>query len=215
MRSRAPSVIVFAGLTAFLLLAALGAHAYPGGTYCEPEARAYQFWGNFLCDLTSGVTRRGEDNTRGASLTQAAFSAFAIALAPFWWLLGAVSSPGAGAVVRLLGFSSACAVAALAWLPSTWSPRVHTTMVLVAAVPGLSAATLGAVVLLVGRHATLGWLGVGTLVLGALNTGGYVWAVAHSVACLPWLPIVQKFAGFGLILWMAGVALLSPNGKPP
>jgi hypothetical protein len=104
---------------------------------------------------------------------------------------------------------SACAVAALAWLPSTGSPRLHTTMVLVAALPGLLAATLGAVALLVGPERALGWLGVGTLVLGTLNTGGYVWAVAHAVACVPWLPVVQKLAGVGLVAWMTSVALLS------
>jgi hypothetical protein len=50
---------------------------------------------------------------------------------------------------------------------------------------------------------------VGTLILGALNTGGYAWAVAHSVACQPWLPVVQKLTGVGLVAWMAGVALSS------
>jgi hypothetical protein len=209
MRSRALSAVVLAGLAGFLLLATLGARAYPGGTYCEPDAGAYRFWGNFFCDLTSEVTRRGEDNARGASLTHAAFTAFAVALAPFWWLVGALSSPRAGMLVRLLGVPSAVAVAALAWLPSTWSPRLHTTMVLVAAVPGLAAATLAAVALLVGPQRALGWLGVVTLVLGALNTGGYVWAVAHSVACLPWLPAVQKLTGIGLVAWMTSVALIS------
>jgi hypothetical protein len=214
MRSRATSVVVLAGLAIFFLLAALGARAYPGGTYCEPDADAYRFWGNFLCDVTSGVTRRGEDNARGASLTRAAFIVFAFVLAPFWWLVGALSSRRAGTVIRSLGLPSACAVAALAWLPSTWSPRLHTTTVLVAAVPGLAAATLAAVALLAGRRAALGWLGVATLLLGALNTGGYVWSVAHSVACLPWLPVVQKLAGIGLVSWMAGVALVSASGDP-
>jgi hypothetical protein len=209
MRSRTLSAVVLAGLLAFVLLAALGASAYPGGTYCEPDADAYRFWDNYFCDLTSAVTRWGEDNARGAALTHTAFTAFAVALAPFWWLVGALSSPRAGAVVRWLGVPSACAVAALAWLPSTASPRLHTTMVLVAAVPGLAAATLGAVALFLGPHRALGWLGVGTLILGALNTGGYAWAVAHSVACLPWLPVVQKLTGVGLVAWMAGVALSS------
>jgi hypothetical protein len=211
MRSRALSAIVLAGLAAFILLATLGASAYPGFTYCEPDAGAYRFWGNFFCDVTSDITRRGEDNARGAALTRAAFGVLALALGPFWWLLGALSSPRAGAAIRLLGLPSACAVAVLAWLPSTWSPRVHTAMVLVAAVPGLAAATLGVVALLVGRHTALGWLGVGTLVLGAVNTGGYVWSVVHAVACLPWLPVVQKLAAIGLVLWVAGVAVLSPD----
>ena len=215
MRSHALSVVVLAGLCGFLLFAALGARAYPGGTYCEPNADAYRFWGNFFCDVTSAVTRRGEDNARGASLTHGAFASFAVALAPFWWLMGGITSPGLGRVVRFLGLPSAFAVAVLAWLPSTWSPRLHTTMVLVAAIPGLVAATLGAVALLTGQHRALAWLAVATLAAGALNTAGYVWAVAHAVACLPWLPVVQKLAGIGLVAWMASVAVASLRAEAP
>lgn len=209
MRNRALSVVVLAGLFGFLLLATLGALAYPGGSYCEPGAGAYRFWDNYFCDVTSEVTRRGEDNARGASFTHGAFASMAVALAPFWWLVGGMGSPRLGRVVRVAGPPSACAVAVLAWLPSTWSPRLHTTTVLVAAIPGLVAATVGAAALLAGRRRALGWLGVATLVAGAVNTVGYVWAVSHSIACLPWLPVVQKLAALGLVAWMAGVALTS------
>jgi hypothetical protein len=211
-RSRALSVVVLVGLFGFLVLAVLGALAYPGGTYCEPSARVYRFWDNFLCDVTSEITRRGEDNAAGARLTRAAFGSFAVALAPFWWLLGGLGSRGLGTAVRLLGVPSAMAVAVVAWLPSTWSSTVHTTMVLVAAIPGLLAAMLGTVLLLAGPRRGLGWLGVATLAAGALNTAGYVWAVAHLVACLPWLPVVQKLAGIGLVSWMAAVALRPLRG---
>jgi hypothetical protein len=202
-------VIVLAGLGAFLLLAALGALAYPGGSYCEPAATSYRFWDNYFCDLTSEVTRRGQDNARGAAFTHGAFAAIAVALAPFWWLVGGLGSPRLGKAVRFLGLPSAFAVAVLAWLPSTWSPRLHTTMVLVAAVPGLVAAALGAAALLAGPRRALGWLGIATLVAGALNTAGYVWAVKNAVACLPWLPVVQKLTAAGLVAWMAGVAVVS------
>jgi hypothetical protein len=215
MRSRALPAVVLAGLVGYLLFTALGARAYPGGTYCEPSADAYRFWGNFLCDVTSAVTRRGEDNARGAMLTHGAFASFAVALAPFWWLMGSMASPRLGRVIRFLGLPSACAVAVLAWLPSTWSPRMHTATVLVAALPGLVAATVGAVALVTARHRRLFGLAVGTLALGALDTIGYVWAVVHAVACLPWLPVVQKLAGVGLVAWMASVAVASFRGEAP
>jgi hypothetical protein len=209
MTRRTLSAVVLVGLTAFLSLSALAALAYPGGTYCEPGADVYRFWDNYFCDVTSEVTRRGQDNARGASFMHGAFACFAVALAPFWWLLGGLASPRAGRVIRGLGLPSAVAVAVLAWLPSVGSPRLHSAMVLVAAVPGLAAATLGAVALLAVPRRALGWLGVATLFAGALNTGGYVWAVAHSVACLAWLPAVQKLTAIGLVTWMAGVAVAS------
>jgi hypothetical protein len=211
--NRALAAVVLGGLALFVTLAALGAFSYPGGTYCEPQADAYRFWGNFFCDITSAVSRRGEDNARGASYTHAAFASFAVALAPFWWLLGGLASRRLGFVVRFLGVPSACAVAAIAWMPSTASPRLHTTMVLVAAIPGLVAATLGALALALGPRRALGWLGVATLLAGAANAAGYVWAVAHSVACLPWLPVVQKLTAMGLVAWMAGVAVVSRRAE--
>lgn len=205
--TRALGTVVLVGLLGFLVFATLGALAYPGFTFCEPKAESYRFWGNFFCDVTSAVTRRGEDNARGAAFTHAAFGSMAVALGPFWWLVGALGSPRLGVVVRALGVPSAAAVALLAWLPSTGSPTVHTTMVLVATLPGLLAAMLGTVALLAGPERHLGWLGVATLLMGAANTAGYVWAVAHSVGCLPWLPVVQKLTGIGLVVWMTGVAL--------
>jgi hypothetical protein len=209
MTRRVLSVVVLSGLAGFLVLGALGALAYPGGTFCEPSADAYRFWDNYFCDVTSAVTRRGEDNARGASLTHAAFASFAVALVPFWWLLGGLASPRLGTVIRFLGLPSAFATAVLAWLPSVWSPRLHTATVLVAALPGLVAATLGAVALFAVRRRALAWLGVTSLLAAALNTGGYVWAVVYSIACLAWLPVVQKLAAIGLIAWMAGVAVVS------
>jgi hypothetical protein len=210
---RALSVLVLGGLAGFLVLAALGALAYPGGTYCEPAATAYRFFDNYFCDVTSDVTRRGEDNVTGARLTRAAFGSFAVSLGPFFWLLGGLGTRRLGAAVRALGVPSACAVAGVAWLPSTGSPSLHTTMVLVAAVPGLLAVTLGTVALFAGRRRRLAWLGAATLAAGALNTAGYVWAVSHLVACLPWLPVVQKLAGTGLVAWMAGAALAAFREK--
>jgi hypothetical protein len=206
--SRVLSLVVLWGLCAFLVLATLGALAYPGGTYCEPEADAYRFWGNFFCDLSGDFTRRRDQNVAGALLTRAAFASFALALGPCFWLIGGTASRGLGRAVRSFGATSACATAVLAWLPSVSSAEVHTVVALVAAIPGLLAMTLGTVALFAARRVGLAWLGVVTLGAGALNTAGYVWAVRHQIACLPWLPVVQKLAAIVLVLWMTGVALV-------
>jgi len=207
--SRVLALVVLWGLCAFLVLASLGALAYPGGTYCEPEAEAYRFWGNFFCDVSGDFTRRREQNVAGALFTRAAFASFAVALGPCFWLVGGMGSRRLGRAVRSFGATAAAATAVLAWLPSVSSAELHTVVALVAAIPGLLAMTLGTVALFPARRFGLAWLGVATLGAGALNTAGYVWAVRHLVACLPWLPAVQKVAAMMLVLWMTGVALAS------
>jgi hypothetical protein len=63
--ARLCSIAIVAGLVSFVGLTALAALAYPGGTYCEPDADRYRFWGNFFCDLTAPLTRKGIDTGAG------------------------------------------------------------------------------------------------------------------------------------------------------
>src|SRR5262252_10597663 len=90
------SVAIVVGLLAFVVLTALAAARYSGGTYCEPDAEQYRFWGNFFCDLTGERTRRGLDNAQVAALANAGFVCFSMALAPFFWLLGGLVAARSG-----------------------------------------------------------------------------------------------------------------------
>jgi hypothetical protein len=211
LATRAAGALLVAGLAGFVVLTALAAHAYPGGTYCEPDATSYRFWGNFFCDLTATVTGRGADNTRSAAFAEAAFASFAVAAAPFFWLLGRLS---ARRTVRFFGAVSAAATAALAWLPSRSDPNLHATFVFGATIPGLLAAGFGVDGLLRRRAGAsglrrVGLLGILTFAAGLLDAAGYTYALVTHARCVPWLPALQKIVALFLLAWMLGVAAVS------
>lgn len=198
-------------LAAFLVLMALAAAAYPGGTYCEPTADRYRFWGNFFCDLTAAVTGRGEDNSRSAALAEAAFVCFALAAGPFFALLGRMS--GQPRLVGGLGSVSATATAVLAWLPSRAGPTLHAVAVFSATIPGLVAAALGAYGLcsrtLPARLRMPAYLGLATLGAGLADAAGFGYALATHAGCLAWLPALQKVVALLLVGWMGSIALVA------
>ena len=200
-------------LSAFLVLMTLAAAAYPGGTYCEPTAERYRFWGNYFCDLTATVTGRGEDNSRSAALTEAAFVCFALAAGPFFVLLGRMS--GRARLVGRLGVVSATATAVLAWLPSRAGPTLHAVAVFSATIPGLAAAALGAYGLcnrtVPARLRVPSSLGIATFCAGFVDAAGYGYAVATHAGCLVWLPALQKVVALLLVTWMASTALAAPR----
>jgi hypothetical protein len=205
---RAASALLVLSLVGFVSLTALAAYTYPGGTYCEPNATSYRFWGNFFCDLTGKVTGRGEDNARTAALAEAAFASFSFAAAPFFWLLAHLT--GRRSVLRF-GLASALGTALLAWLPSRSGATLHAIAVFSATLPGLLAAGLG-VAGLISRRAQgrreryIGLLGVGTFTAGLADAAGYAYALATHAGCLPWLPALQKIVALMLLAWMFSVA---------
>ncbi|HET7543611.1 MAG TPA: hypothetical protein VFK05_27250 [Polyangiaceae bacterium] len=208
---RAASAVLLLALTGFVLLTGLAAWAYPGGTYCEPNATSYRFWGNFFCDLTGKVSVRGEDNARSAALAAAAFASFSCAAAPFFWLLADMAGRPA---VRYFGYVSALATLLLAWLPSRSGPTLHAIAVFSATLPGLTAAGLGLVGLMrrrsYDRHAGVaGALGISTFVAGLGDAAGYVYALETHADCVPWLPALQKLVALLLLAWMSWVAVVS------
>jgi hypothetical protein len=208
---RTASVVLLVALLGFLVLTALAAQAYPGGTFCEPNATTYRFWGNFFCDLTGKMTARGEDNARSAALAAAAFASFSCASAPFFWLLAELSGRR---LVRYLGFISALATVILAWLPSRSGPTLHAIAVFSATLPGLAAAGLGVAGLSTrrarNRYARVAAaLGIGTFAAGLADAAGYLYALETHAGCLPWLPALQKGVALLLVAWMSWVAVAS------
>lgn len=209
-RARVASRLLILALAGFVLLTALAARAYPGGTYCEPAATSYRFWGNYFCDLTAKVSGRGVDNSRSAALAEAAFASFAFAVAPFFWLLAELSGRRS---VRLVGFVSALATIALAWLPSRAGPHLHAAAVFGATLPGLAAAGLAVDALLRARRRVrhgrgVALLGLATFAAGLADAAGYAHAVATHAGCIPWLPVLQKLVALSLGSWMLAVALI-------
>jgi hypothetical protein len=196
-------------LVGFVALTALAALNYPGGTYCEPQATQYRFWGNFLCDLTAKVTARGQDNARSAAFAEAAFASFSLGLGPFFWLLAELAARRPA--IRALGLVSAAATATLAWLPSRSGATLHAVAVFGATLPGLAAVALGVDGLLRRRSRApparhVGMLGAATLAAGFADAAGYSYALATHAGCLAWLPALQKIVALLLVVWMLAVA---------
>lgn len=195
-------------LLGFVALTAFAALAYPGGTYCEPQATRYQFWGNFFCDLTAPVTGRGEDNARSAAFAEAAFASFSLGLAPFFWLLGTLA--GRQRAIRALGLAAAAATATLAFVPSRSGPTLHAIAVFGATLPGLAAVALGVGGLLrrprTSQLRHVGALGAATLAAGFADAAGYSYALTTHAGCLAWLPALQKIVALLLVAWMLAVA---------
>jgi len=206
-RSRALVALSLFALALFAVFMALAAHAYPGGTYCEPEAVGHRFWGNFFCDLTQLVTRRGVDNARSASFARAAFSCFSVAAAPFWWLAGGLASRRLRPWVRGPGLLSAAAASLVAWAPSAVAPSVHLVLVFTASIPGLLATFATVVGLFVSAHRLLAGLGAAVLAAGTATATGYAWAVATQAGCVPWLPALQKVTALLFTTFMACVVV--------
>jgi uncharacterized membrane protein len=205
---------VFAGLALFVLFSGLAAAAYPGGTFCDPDAERYSFWGNFFCDLTQPVTQRGADNARARLLARASFFCFSLALAPFFWVLGGLLSPRVGRAVRVAGLVSAFGTNVVAWLPSAASPLLHQSAVFAATLPGLVAVLLGVSGLL--SRADLracGVLGAVALLLGAADAAYYAYAIAVP-GCHAALPALQKLAALCLMAWMVWIARLGRARAP-
>jgi hypothetical protein len=218
--ARVLSALILLGLAAFLVLTALAAAAYPGGTFCDANAAGYEFWGNFFCDLTQPVTQRGVDNQRSRVLALGSFACFSFALIPFWLKLGALVGARLGRATRGTGLVSALGTNLIAWLPSAASPLLHQISVFMATLPGLAAALLG-VLGLFSRGNTdekralplrLGaWLGAFGLAFGTADAAYYAYAIAVP-GCHALLPALQKLAALCLIGWMAVIAL---TGSPP
>jgi hypothetical protein len=214
---RAAAVVLTLGVAGFVLSSAFAAAAYPGGTYCEPDAERYRFFGNYFCDLTAPVTIRGEYNGPSAQLTRAAFACFALATAPFFWLLGGLSS--FPTLVRALGLIAALGTLGLAWLPSRAGANLHAAAVFSSTIPGLVAAALG----IAGtfrspdrrRSVRLSaWLGALSFLLAAADAAGYAHAVATHGGCIPWLPALQKLTALVLLAWMLAVAGAGSRDAP-
>lgn len=212
--ARVAPALILVGVSSFLVLTALAAAAYPGGTFCDANAPGYEFWGNFFCDLTQPVTQRGVDNARARSLAQASFVCFSLALVPFWWVHGALLGGRLGGTVRVFGLLSAAGTNLIAWLPSVVSPLLHEVSVFAATIPGLLATLLGVTGAFARGNAgesrssplrLSAWLGALSLALGSADAAYYAYAIAVP-GCHVFLPALQKLAALSVIGWMGTVA---------
>ena len=75
---------------------------YPGWSSFYPDSGGYDFRHNFVCDLLSGVTPDGRDNSTSSTLMATSFAVlFVVHLCPAWWW--ASHHPALRRIARFLG----------------------------------------------------------------------------------------------------------------
>jgi hypothetical protein len=209
----APAAIL-AAVAAFVWLELAAMHEYPGGTWWDRSTRGHRFWQNYLCDLEWRVALDGQSNALGARYAQAGMLLLIAGFVPFWWiaprLFGPTRGPKTlGRVVRALGLASVAGMAAVSLMPSERFGALHGVAVVVAGVPGLSAALLAIFGLLRGepRPRVAGFLGAAMLVFAMLDFILYVRTMALGGPGPLLLPAAQKVAVVLLLGWMSVVAV--------
>ncbi len=209
---KAARVAVVACVGAFLALIAPAMALYPGGTWWEPHAVGHGFWSNFLCDLEWRTALNGTPNPLGATLAEGAMLALVLAFVPFWPLAARLFADRArlAAAVRLLGWTSVLGMIAVALMPSERFGAMHGVAVVVAGLPGLSAAVLAATGQLLASRTVPGALGAAMVLFAIVDFVLYVHIMLHGGPGPLFLPVAQKLALLLLLAWMLVVAARAP-----
>lgn len=199
-------IALFACVGAFVALIVPAMALYPGGTWWEPHAVGHRFWSNFLCDLEWRTALNGTPNPWGARFAEGAMLSLVLGFVSFWPLAARLfrSHRCLGAAVRILGWTSVGGMIAVALMPSERFGSLHGVAVVVAGLPGLSAAVLAATGQLLARaRRTLpGALGAAMVLFAILDFVLYVHTMLHGGPGPVVLPAAQKVALLLLLAWM-------------
>lgn len=206
---------VVACVGAFVALIVPAMALYPGGTWWDPHAVGHRFWTNFLCDLEWRTALDGTPNPVGARLAEGAMLALVLAFVPFWPLAARLfpARPRLAAAVRILGWTSVLGMVAVALMPSERFGALHGVAVVVAGLPGLSAAVLAAAGQLLARRTLPGALGAAMVLFAIVDFVLYVHTMLHGGPGPLVLPVAQKLALLLLLGWMLAVAALADRDE--
>lgn len=206
------SSVVASCVAAFVALEAAAMALYPGGTWWDRNTRGASFWRNYVCDLEWSVALNGQPNRVGAPLAEAAMLVMVAGLGVFWWIAPAMFAGRrrTGTAVRALGLVSVAGIVAVACMPSERFGALHGVAVVVAGVPGLTAALLAVAGMLRGdraKHArAAGAVGAAMLAFALVDFALYADTLAHGGPGSTLLPVAQKIALVLLVAWMLLVA---------
>lgn len=210
MRRRASALVVSASVAAFVAFELMAMFLYPGGTWWDSTTRGASFWQNYLCDLESEVALNHMPNLEGSRFGKAAILVMIVGLAPFWWIVPRLfgTLPRLGRAVRVLGLISLAGIVGVGLMPSSRFGWLHGVAVVIAGVPGLSAAVLAVVALTraEARPRTAAALGGAMLVFALTDFSLYTRTMIAGGPGPLVLPVSQKIALLLLLMWMIVVA---------
>jgi len=190
--ARVPALSV----AAFVLLYAVAACLYPGGTRADPGRVGFSFLDNYWCDLLDEVTYGGRQNP-ARSVALVATLILSAGLATLWWNVPAScpDAPRRAAVARFSGLGSAAVI------PFIASPH-HNAAIDVAGL--LGAVAFVAAMSALGNRAGRMLRAAASLALALSVTNYVLWRTRVG---LPMLPIVQKGAFMAFLGWIVVLAL--------
>lgn len=197
-------------IATFVPLVAWSMHVYPGGTSWNRASVGHDFWLNFLCDLLRPTALGGAPNPCGSAIAKAATLVLGGGLLAFFWVVPMhfARMRRLGRAVRTLGTVSVAGVPGVVFVSGDRYGILHGVSVVVAATPGLVAALLAVVGLVLAERGTkrAAMIGVVTLAVSAIDFALYVPQIA-SGAPGPIAVAVLERVSLGMVLvWMSVVA---------
>ncbi len=184
---------------------ALAMARYPGGTWDQPRARGHSLSENFLCDLMRPIALNGEPNVDGAAFAELGLLAFCVALAPFFLVLPALFAERRrlGMAVAICGLLSSVGGVGIVLAPShRVGSLFHGLVVLLAAVPGLTAAITGTVGAWSAGARAIRAAAASTLSVTALSVAVFAVQLLRGTETTPGLPLLEKAAIASAMAWM-------------
>lgn len=217
--NRAAACAIALSVGGFVALESAAMWLYPGGTWWNVSAAGHSFWQNYLCDLTQPVAIDHVPNPLGSLLGRTAMLVLVAGLLPFWAAVPLLFvRPGLARLVRTLGFVSMMGVVGVVLLPSSRFGQLHGIVVVLAGVPGLTAAVLTVAGLLqaLPHFRLAAWLGVAMLLFALIDFTAYTAHLLAGGLGTPILPALQKVALLFLVAWMLSVsfALTRVQARP-
>lgn len=205
MRAVATGLLV--AVVAFVALIARAIKLYPGGTWFDANTIGHDAFRNFLCDLTQPVALNGVANP-GAPLASAAMFVLDVGLLLVWLSIPSLSPPSPLARwLRAAGVASFFGIVAVPLTPSLKFGLLHAVAVFTAAIPGIAAGVLAALLLARSTHPRLHRLCLAILVFSAVDSALYVHHLVFAGPPMAAVPALQRVALGLMLAWMIAIAV--------
>lgn len=185
-----------AGVLAFVVLYAVAAALYPGGTRADPGRAAFSLLDNYWCDLLDDPTYGGRPNP-ARPIALAATVVLCAGMSAVWWRVATVfrASRRRAAVVRFAGVGSGVLIPLVA-------TRFHDVAIDAAGL--LGAVAFLAAMSMLGRRAGTALPRLGWAALALALTTYLLWRTRRGLVALP---LVQKAAFAAFLSWVVCLAL--------
>ncbi len=208
-RIRIESGALLASAVGFVVLFALAARAYAGGTHFDHAATGHDFWRNTLCDVARTVAINDRPNGCACWLARVAMITLALGIGVLFVVLPRLfpSRPRLGRLVRALGVATVPCAISVVLLPTDRFGQLHGLAIVLAGALGLTTVLLALKGLFsdprAPRHVVS--LGVITMSVAAVDFALYVVEFASQSPAQLAVPVLERLTTILLLVWMVAV----------